>query len=391
MSKIIVDSLYDKVEASLKTKEKLQMFKMNLDKYMAQYAEIYSAPGPSKRPIFSEKNIQDFFDVVGLTAEEIDVTLAKIKKEFNSQLQVATTPIYTPISLALRYFLSKNDSENVDRCIGYMIVAMYPALHWRYFKQFGKEPNPAAMAYTINNLSNKFNLKHANSLWEALMELETTCVQYFKKDLIKGEDNDIIRFINSSRTRMNSFLRKITNEFVSVLSSKKYLGKEFESFDEDNYHEADSDTYAIDRIVNKVVTSLVVQGPDMRLIDLSAKNCKVSVNLLRSYITTMIGGDHREDIQSITEALLYLYVQPDGSDGGGHSVSEVGTNNFFIHCMKVYKKSNTINKNVIKIKETLDRWLVELNVADHTSRKGTINDFRRAIYMFFVLTIVKLA
>lgn len=391
MSKIIVDSLYDKVEASLKTKEKLQMFKMNLDKYMAQYAEIYSAPGPSKRPIFSEKNIQDFFDAVGLTAEEIDVTLAKIKKEFNSQLQVATTPIYTPISLALRYFLSKNDSENVDRCIGYMIVAMYPALHWRYFKQFGKEPNPAAMAYTINNLSNKFNLKHANSLWEALMELETTCVQYFKKDLIKGDDNDIIRFINSSRTRMNSFLRKITNEFVSVLSSKKYLGKEFESFDEDNYHEADSDTYAIDRIVNKVVTSLVVQGPDMRLIDLSAKNCKVSVNLLRSYITTMIGGDHREDIQSITEALLYLYVQPDGSDGGGHSVSEVGTNNFFIHCMKVYKKSNTIDKNVIKIKETLDRWLVELNVADHTSRKGTINDFRRAIYMFFVLTIVKLA
>ena len=299
MSKIIVDSLYSKVESSLKNKENLKMFKTNLDKYMAQYAEIYAAPGPSKRPVFSEKNIKDFFDVVGLTGAEINSTLEKVKEEFNSQLQVASTPIYTPISLAFRYFLTKNDKENVDRCIGYLIVAMYPALHWRYFKQFGKEPNPAAMAYTINNLSNKFNLKHANSLWEALMELETTCVEYFKKDLIRGADNDIIRFINSSRTRMNSFLRKITNEFMSVLSSKKYLGKEFESFEEDNYHEADSDTYAIDRIVNKVVTSLVVQGPDMRLIDMSAKNCKVSVNLLRSYVTTMVGGEHREDIQAI--------------------------------------------------------------------------------------------
>lgn len=391
MSKIIVDSLYSKVESSLKNKENLKMFKTNLDKYMAQYAEIYAAPGPSKRPVFSEKNIKDFFDVVGLTGAEINSTLEKVKEEFNSQLQVASTPIYTPISLAFRYFLTKNDKENVDRCIGYLIVAMYPALHWRYFKQFGKEPNPAAMAYTINNLSNKFNLKHANSLWEALMELETTCVEYFKKDLIRGADNDIIRFINSSRTRMNSFLRKITNEFMSVLSSKKYLGKEFESFEEDNYHEADSDTYAIDRIVNKVVTSLVVQGPDMRLIDMSAKNCKVSVNLLRSYVTTMVGGEHREDIQAIIESLLYLYVQSDGSDNQGHSVSEVGTNNFFIHCMKVYKKSNTIDENVIKIKNTLDRWLVELDVAEHTSRKGTINDFRRALYMFFVLTVVKLA
>ena len=59
--------------------------------------------------------------------------------------------------------------------------------------------------------------------------------------------------------------------------------------------------------------------------------------------------------------------------------------------MKVYKKSNTIDENVIKIKNTLDRWLVELDVAEHTSRKGTINDFRRALYMFFVLTVVKLA
>lgn len=387
MSKILVNSLYKNVETSLGKKENLQKFKTNLDKYMSQYIDIYSAAGPSRRPIFSEKNIDDFFQVVGLTHEEVNNALEEVKKVIPIG-QVASTPIYTPITLAFRYFLIKKDKENIDRCLGYLIVAMYPMLHWRYYKSFGKEPNPAAMAYTINNLSNKFSIKHANSLWEALMELERTCLEYFKNDLIKGEDNDIIRFINSARTRMNSFLRKITNEFMSVLSSKKYLGNEFESFDENNYHEADSDTYAIDRIVNKVVTSLVVQGPDMRIIELSAKNCKVSTNILRSYVTTMIGGEHREDIQSIVEALLYLYIQPDGNEPG-HPASDVGTNDFLIHCMKVYKKSNTVNKNVIKIKEILDRWLVELKVREHTSRKGTINDFRRALYMFFVLTIVK--
>lgn len=383
MSKVLVNSLYSNVEASLGTKENLQRFKTNLDKYMVQYIDMYSTPGPSKRPIFSEKNIGDFFNVVGLTHKQVGDALKEVKKTIPIG-QVASTPIYTPISLAFRYFLIKNDKENIERCLSYLVVAMYPALHWRYYKSFGQEPNPSAMAYTLNNLSNKFSIKHTNTIWEALMELERTCLNYFKKDLIRGEDNDIVRFINSARTRMNSFLRKITNEFMTVLSEKKYLSNEFESFDENNYHEADSDTYAIDRVVNKVVTSLVVHGPDMKIIELSAKNCKVSTNLLRSYITTMIGGEHREDIKNVVEALVYLYVDQ------GHPVSEVGTNNFLIHCMKVYKKSNTIDENVIKVKTILDRWLDELKISEHTSRKGTINDFRRAIYMFFVLTLVKL-
>ena len=387
MSKILVNSLYNNVETALETKANLQKFKSNLDSYMVQYMSIYSSPGPSKRPIFSEKNINDFFQVVGLSHKQVNDALKEVKKSIPIG-QVASTPVYTPISLAFRYFLIKNDKANVDRCLGYLIIAMYPALHWRYYKSFGQEPNPAAMAYTLNNLSNKFNIKHTNSLWEALMELERTCLNYFKRDLIRGDDNDIIRFINSARTRMNSFLRKITNEFMTVLSEKKYLGNEFESFDEDNYHEADSDTYAIDRIVNKVVTTLVVNGPDMKLIELSARNCKVSTNLLRSYVTTMIGGEHRDDIEAIVEALIYLYIQSSDTNKG-HSASEVGTNNFFIHCMKVYKKSNTIDKNVIKVKTILDRWLDELDISKYTSRKGTINDFRRALYTFFVLTIVK--
>lgn len=389
MSKILVDSLYKKVEDSLSNKANLQKFKSDLDIYMSKNMEIYSAPGPSKRPIFSEKNIDDLFKATGLTHQEVGQALKAVQKQFHSQLQVASTPVYTPITLSFRYFLIKKDDANVDRCLGYLIVSMYPMLHYRYYKSFGQEPNPAAMAYTLNNLSNKFSIKNANTLWEALMNLERTCLEYFKKDLIRGDDEDILKFINSSRTRMNSFLRKITNEFMEVLSSKKYLGTEFESFDEEDYHEADSDTYAIDRIVTKVTQSLVVHGPDMRIVELSAKNCKVSVNMLRSYVTIMVNGEHREDIQHIVEALIYLFVQ--NTDDVGHPVSEVGTNNFFIHCMKVYKKSNTIDPNVIKVKKILDKWLVELKIAEYTSRKGTVNDFRRALYMFFVLTIVKTA
>ena len=201
-------------------------------------------------------------------------------------------------------------------------------------------------------------------------------------------DKAIVDFIESFKTRLNSFLKKLRDEFETVYREKKYLGDEFESMEDDNYREASSDTQAINNITNKVVSSLVVQGSDMRVIELCAKNCKVSTNVLRSYISTMVVNDQRDEIENIVESLIYLYLKSEGSEG--HSITGIGSNDFLIHCLKVYKKSNTVDDNVIKIKAILDKWLKDLHVADHASSGTTMNNFRRAFYMFFVFSIIKL-
>lgn len=385
MSKVLVDNLYEKVSKSFGNKDNYNTYKRNLDKYMMENAEIYAAIGPYDRPIFSEKNINDLITVTGLNVPDIKETLKKCSYIKPSWVE-PNKPQNVAICLALRYFLLQKNNVGVTTTLSYLVVSMYPIMNYRYFQY---KPNEAAMTYTINNLSNKFNLKQDKSIWVTLMNMATVCMEHFKKPLVDGTDKAICDFLNSFKTRLNSFLKRIRGEFSEVYEKKLYLGTEFESTEEDNFHEASSDSTAIHNIVNKVVSSLIIHGPDMRLITMSANNCKISVTLLRSYLVQMINDDHISEIETILENLIYLYFN-ENDTGHPHTMVMVGSNDFFVHCMKVYKKSHTVDDNVTKIKSILDSWMSSLNVYETVRSGTTVNNIRRALYMFFVFSIVKL-
>jgi hypothetical protein len=383
MSTILRDTLYPNVSTALTHKETLKKFNTDLDTYMAFNIDKYSTIGPIKRPIFSQTNIDNLISVVGLSGDQIKQALNKVKS-VQGDWKNMNNPFNVAIVLSIHHFINTNDKDNIDKALSYMAVSMYPSLHFKYFKY---EPNEAMMTYTINNMSNKFKIKQNSSVWESVVETMSKVIELHKPRLKVCDDRAMLLFINDVKTRLNSFLRKIANEFYMVEKEGKYMQLDRESFDEDNYHEADSNMYAIERITNNVVTTLVVNGPDMRLVEIAAKNCKVSVNELRNYTQSMITDKQRKDIRDVVEAVLFLYLF---SETGKHGPKDVGTNEFLIYCMKVYKKSNTTDKNIIKLKSILDRWLSELGLLDNTNRVATINDFRRALYMFFVMTIIKL-
>ena len=57
------------------------------------------------------------------------------------------------------------------------------------------------------------------------------------------------------------------------------------------------------------------------------------------------------------------------------------------YCLKLYRRSNTTNKNIVEIKNILDKWLVELELTKKSKREATITGFKKAFYTFFVLEI----
>jgi hypothetical protein len=215
-----------------------------------------------------------------------------------------------------------------------------------------------------------------------------TAYNHHKKAIIDGDDKAFVKYIQDVHTRLNSLIKNIAREYYDNYENQRYLKTEHESFEDESYYEADSNSYVIDRLTNKVVTHLVVNGPDMKLVQLAAKTNSVSVNELRNYTQTMVNEKQREDIQSIVEALLFLFLN---SPDEHHTASDIGTNTFMIYCLQVYKRSNTTDKNIIKIKDILDRWLDELGLTAKVSRTATIVNFRRALYTFFVMSIQKIA
>lgn len=389
MAKYILDALYSKVDKALSDKNNIKSIKTNFDRYMANNVDAYmSTIGPSIRPIFSNTDISRFIQTIGLTSPEIRDAINKtIKNKSVKYWYKLDNEIIVANVLATRYFTIAGNDDYVKMCIGYMIFERYPSLHHKYYKHLGRSTDPNIMEYTINNISNKFKIKQAASLWQALMEIATAAYEHFKSGIVKGDDASICDYALRMQTSLNSFMRKISVAYHDNWTKGNTTKVETEIFEDEKYYEGDSNSLIVDKLTNKVVSHLVVNGPDMKLVEISAKMNNISVNLLRSYTQTMITEKQRNDIYVIVERILSLYLISDEP----HKANTIGTNEFLLYCLQLYKKSNTINKDIIKIKTILDKWLVDLGIMNKTSRDATINGFRKALFVFFVLTIQKLA
>ncbi len=377
---VITTQLYSKIEKSLKDKDILSKYKTNIDKFLADNMEIYFAAGPGRRPIYSEQRIAEYIQLLGLTPQELDNAVKDSKNLKSTWFMLK--PYNVANAMATRFFgLAKNE-DYLNLTFSYLIVVLYPPLHQRYFKY---NVNESCMDYTLNNLSNRYGIKKTNTLWALLLDTVKGAYENDKDKILAGTDKGYLAYLQSAQTRLNSILKNIANAYYDNWENQRFLKTEHESFEEDSYYEADSNTFAIDRISNKVTTALVINGPDAKLVQLAAQMNKVSVNQLRNFTDAMIVDKKTNEIHAIVEAILFLYLFND--DGNLHSPEQVKTNDFMVYCLQIYRRSNTTDKNIIKIKKILDGWLDEVGLTGKTSRTATIIGFRKALFTFFVMEI----
>ena len=375
---VLVDELYPLVEKALSNPTNVNKIKRAVTDYLDRNMDRLTTPGPVYRTIFSDSDMNKLYEAIEVDPAEIK-RIVQGSPTIKSQWKIMNNIFNPTIAMIIRYFTIKKNQEMVNATLVYLTLSMYPSLHFKYFKH---EPNEQIMNYTINNLSNKFKIKQTGTVYHALVDTTQVCYRTNTDKLIRGTDKDIVDFIMDEKTRLNSLLKKIANEFYRNSELGKYMNLDSDNLEEENYHEADSNTFAVERLTNNVVLKLVVEGPNMRLVTVAANLCKVSVSELRNYVNTMIVSENREDIRAIVESILFLYIFD-----SQNTIQEVNSNKFLMYCMETYKKSNTTDKNIIRIKKILDKWLENLGTYKKTQRFATINSFRRALFLFFVLSI----
>lgn len=381
----LTDSLYPKVQKALANNENLIKYKTDLDKYLSHNADKYFISGPGMRPTFTDTHKQAYLEAVGLTNADVKQAI-KDSKHIGNTWAIMNDTFNTANALATRYFAIKKNSEYIKLTQWYLLVGMYPSLHYKYFKY---NTNEACMQYTVNNISEKFKIRQLKSLWATLCDLIETTYALHEPRLIEGHDTAYVKYIQDVHTRINSLLKNIADKYYENYNEQKFVETEFESYDDENYHEANSTSYDIDKLTNNCLTQLILHGADMRLVEIAAKTAQVSVNELRSCMTKVINEAHKDSIKTVIENILFLFLF--NTDGESHAPREVGTNTFMIYSLQVYKRSNTTNKNVITIKDTIDVWLDETGIKGKRNRVATVLCFKKAIYTFFVMTIQKYA
>jgi hypothetical protein len=385
-SRELVLKLYPKIESALNKPEKVKIYKSNIDKYMAKNISSYTSAGPSTRPTISPSDYTNFYDIFGLTEKDIKEVLKSIKGNSGTSGKYFNNPYNVAITLSIRFFSIKNNKEMINTGLTYLNTSLYQYMFYKYYPTFN--PTESVMAYTVANLSQKFKIKKFGTMLATLTDITTTCYETHKKRLEEGSDLNIAKFINDVASRMNSFMRKLANEYNENYKEQKYLQSEKDDYSDENYYEADSDSFAIDRISNKVLTNLIVNGPDRKLVELAAKNSSVSVNMLQTVIMQIITERNKNDIKMVIECLLSLYLNNNPDEEA--TIRSVGTNKFYVYCIGVYRQSNTNDTNIKKIKEILDKWVDETNLEKKVSTVASLRNYRKAIFVFFVFTIEKL-
>lgn len=386
-SKELLTKLYPKVESTLNNQDKVKQYKTNIDKYMARNIASYSSSGPSTRPTISVSDYNNFYNIFGVTEKEIKAILKGIKGNGSGTGKYFNNPYNVLIALSIRFFTIKKNKEMVDIGLVYLNTSIYQYMFHKYYPTF--DPTESVMMYTLSNLSQRFKIKKFGTILATITDITSTCYDTHKDRLIEGSDLNIAKFINDVASRLNSFMRKLANEYNENYKEQRYLQLDKEDFSDESYHEADSDSFAINRISNKVLTNLVINGPDRKLVELAAKNSAVSVNMLQTAIMTLITENNRDDITRIIECLLALYLN--NNPNKNVSIKDVGTNKFYVYCMSVYRQSNTNNPNIIEIKNILDRWIEDVDLRSKVSTVGSLSNYRKAMYVFFIFTIEKLS
>lgn len=382
MGKIFVDSLHAKVEKGLSKPENEKKLVSYIVKCIDRNNSKLQAIGPIEMIYFTDEDMKILYECTEIPESEVMEVIKKVKATgIKAQWSNVGKPFHVLITLCIRYYKIKKKKDMVKMLLLYYGVSLYPLLFFKYFQH---APNQAIMEYTINNLSNKYKIRQIGTMYGTIVDTMEKADDTGGSRLINGEDSEILVYIQDKRTRLNDLFKNISREYYKNHEAQRYMNYDFDNFDEEGYHESNSSMYEIQKLTDKISMKIVVHGPDMKLVNVAAKLNQVSVNELRNYISKLITSENREEIRKLIECILSLYLFD-----GNNTLDEVRSDKFLNYCLELYKKSNTNNKNIIEIKQILDKWLKDVGLLDKTNRQATINSFRKALYTFFVFTIEK--
>lgn len=380
ITSVILANIYPKVEQAFTSKETQRKFSAIVASYVDRNVNRLSTAGPSKRTLFSDMERNKVYDLIDFDPKT-SKAIVKQSNYIKASWKIVNDPFNLVMMMILRYAkLNKLDQIN-QLAVTYLTLSMYPSLHYKYFKF---EPNEAIMQYTINNLSNKFKVKQVGNILQALVDTTALADKTYDKNIRHANDKELTDYINAYKTRLNSLIKKIRDAFEKDYRSGNYMNTERDNEDENDFKTSDSNSLLIQRIVDQVVLKLSVNGPDSRIVDISAKMNQVSVNETRNTLNQLTQNkDESVNIRALCESILYLYLF-----NGENHVNDLNGSKFLTFCLAVYKKSNTNDENVIKVKSILDTWIEKYSETYRkTQRVATLNNFRRALYTFFVFTL----
>lgn len=360
----------------LKTK-RLVSFVSN---WIDAHNEILLDKGMRVRPMFKPSDDEFLMEIAGLTRKDYEEHISR-NSALNPKWKLAN-PVYISPLLILREVTRRKDKQLIDLFSTFLAIRLYSNLHNKYFTF---EARSEVMDYTVNSLSNKFDLKKQGSLLAALRKQSSVNHIKYEKDLIKTDDENIASYIINLHTRLNSFVQYFFNEFKNVWESGQYMN----TVNEDELGDA---SYGIERVSDS--TEIVKASSAFSIwfisgnmnedfIKFAANEANQPVNNIRNILDTIKRKDS-DLVELMVNSLFALYVDHTSDS----KFKGICSNKWIPFVLSRFNKTNTEDKSVLVLKRNMDVILNKYSqkfVSTH--REATRSSYRKAILLYFALGI----
>ena len=374
---MIKDVFSKQLENSVTPASTKVMMKAVID-YVDYNSEMLLTMDMSNRYSFGDKDRQVIYDYIGVTEDEIvnAVNNSKIYKGNKNH----NNPFYISCMLAMYQLMKDNKSKEAMIVMTYMSLLMYTSIHKGFFK-YGV--NRQIMDYVIAHLDNSFALRNMPSIYAFIQDNAATTFNTYTSRIKKCNDEDITYVIDALHTRLKGKMRKVSNLYYDAHKNGNYLNADEDSYSDTEFHEIDNNSFAIDRLANKIYIRMINHQFDDRLIKYAITRSDVSYQKLKNLIDDIISDDTDNQAKDYLVAMIEYYLRMSGRTFDSIARGE------YITYMKSAYASNTEMKQMVFIKNTLDKWL-----NDHMMVVGRLNygktaklSYKKAVYMFFVFLI----
>jgi hypothetical protein len=377
--RVILGNLERPIEIAFRDKANNTKLLGYIKKYIDTNNEILYANSPLHRLHFSDdRDRKIVYELAGVDSKYIEDLLKKVDA-VQASWKIVNNPFNIIMALIIRQHAKDKDKDMMNNSLLYLTLSFYSSLHFKYFKFL---PNENVMNYTINNLNNKFLFKQYGVIIKALIHTAVRSHEKYEKELLRGNDVDIVNYLYFLNTRLNNLMKNFTREYMKNSKEKNYLNTEKDSHDEADYFETDNVSLAIARLSGQATNKFYSSELNEKFIRVSAKFSDVSPVTLKQALNSIKDGE-KEKISLLIQSILQVYLID-----GKNSYDSVGSQKFIAYCISVYSKSNTKDRNILTIKKLLDYFLTHnSNRYSETEREATRVSYRKALFMYVVLFI----
>lgn len=291
-------------------------------------------------------------------------------------------PIRVILIMVMSHFMDQ--PEKLRAAYLYYAYSFYFSVYTNFFIK-KENINMDCMRFTVNNMTNKFDLKKCGSLEGMLDDTMAVAINTYRGQLKECGDMDIINLINAFKTRVSHKMRSIRGEYQKNYDKGNRYFESIERNDEGDYLvDRESHLALIDTLANQYTMQFFQERIDTQIISTISKLCAVADNELRTCVSLLHNNDNTREVREFYNCLFQLFFE----EYPKATKADVNSNKFFVAGDAIYKKGNSNDKKVIRIKELSHIWLSRgSNTYRSSTRPDTLNRYRKAIYLYFVLVV----